>query len=309
MRTTSIGMPTANIAINKSRIKLYNKDESPTYYLKKGQEFQIEIFNPTKGNILAKIYLNSKSISQGGLVLRPGERVFLDRYVDVARKFKFETYTVNNTEEVRKAIEDNGDFKVEFYNERVYCNPPKITWVAPTYDWYTYTTPITYNSGTGIGGTCNTNVYNTTTLGNNTANWTGSGSLSSTSSTFTTTGGVGGEVTMDSFDVSDTLRSSSMDFAPPIPKGRTRLRGALKSKKSKSIETGTVEKGSYSSQKFDTVVKDWETWPFQTVQYKLLPISQKVNTVGDISVKRYCTECGAKTKSSFKFCPTCGNRA
>ena len=71
--------PTANLAINKSRVKLYNKNEKvPTYYLQKGQEFQIELYNPTRDKILAKIHLNGKPIAQGGLVLRPGERVFLD---------------------------------------------------------------------------------------------------------------------------------------------------------------------------------------------------------------------------------------
>ena len=113
-KQTQSGMPTANLAINKSRLKVYGKkSEVPTYYLQKGQEFQIELFNPTKDTILAKISLNGKPIAQGGLVLRPAERVFLDRYIDVARKFKFDTYEVANTKESQKAIEDNGDFKVE----------------------------------------------------------------------------------------------------------------------------------------------------------------------------------------------------
>ena len=41
-------VPTANLAVNRSRIKIYNKQgEMPTYYLQSGQEFQIELFNPT----------------------------------------------------------------------------------------------------------------------------------------------------------------------------------------------------------------------------------------------------------------------
>src|SRR6185369_9879640 len=96
--------PTAQLCINKSRLKVYNKETSPTYYLTNGQEFQIELFNPTTDTILAKIQLNGKYISQGGLVLRPGERVFLERYIDVAKKFLFETYEVANTSEVKQAI-------------------------------------------------------------------------------------------------------------------------------------------------------------------------------------------------------------
>ncbi len=107
MKQTLNGVPTptANLAINKSRLKVYGKkSEVPTYYLNKGQEFQIELFNPTTNNVLAKISLNGKPIAQGGLVLRPGERAFLDRYIDIARKFKFDTYEVADTNEVKQAI-------------------------------------------------------------------------------------------------------------------------------------------------------------------------------------------------------------
>ena len=120
-----VAMPSANLTINKSRLPIYNKNaKMPTYYLTKGQEFQIELFNPTADIILAKIKLNNKSISQGGLVLKPGERVFLERYLDVAKKFLFDTYEVSGGSEAQKAIEQNGDFSVEFYKER---QQPQIT--------------------------------------------------------------------------------------------------------------------------------------------------------------------------------------
>ena len=109
-------VPTANIAVNKSRLKVYkNTGDMPTYYLQKGQEFQIELFNPTTDVILAKIILNGNPISQGGLVLNPGQRVFLDRYLDVAKKFLFDTYEVSNTEEVKKAIEKSRELLCFFY--------------------------------------------------------------------------------------------------------------------------------------------------------------------------------------------------
>jgi hypothetical protein len=54
-----VSTPQAFIAVNKSRIKQYDKSgDTPTYYLQKGQEFQLELFNPTTGTILAKIFLN-----------------------------------------------------------------------------------------------------------------------------------------------------------------------------------------------------------------------------------------------------------
>jgi hypothetical protein len=80
-------------------------------------------------------------------------------------------------------------------------------------------------------------------------------------------------------------------------------------KKSKSIETGRVEQGSYSDQEFKTVDKDFEFFAFHTVEAKLLPVSQKVNTSEDIKVKVYCTGCGAKLHKDHKFCGHCGTKA
>ena len=51
--------PSFNLAINKSRLKNYNVDNITTYYLKDGDEFQLEIFNPLVNNILAKIKINN----------------------------------------------------------------------------------------------------------------------------------------------------------------------------------------------------------------------------------------------------------
>jgi len=260
--------PTAYIAINKSRLKIYGKNSNlPVYYMTKGTQFQIELFNPTKDTIMAKISLNGKPIAQGGLVLKPAQRVFLDRYIDVARKFKFDTYEVSNTSESRKAIEYNGDFKVEFYKEYTPINN------IPYYgDIYLYNSGIPYYGGTvnttnGICGTVNTTL---TTNFNN---------------------------VVGTIDFSRELE---------IRTPNDLRRRSLKSKK--SIETGRVEAGSHSEQTLETVYMNWEYLPFHSIEYKMLPISQKVNTVEDTQVKRYCTNCGSKNKSNFKFCPICGTQ-
>jgi hypothetical protein len=77
-----------NITSNKNRIKQYES----SVYLKDGQQFELEIFNPHQFKVLAKISINGKEISQAGLVIRPGQRIYLERYLDIAKKFKFETY-------------------------------------------------------------------------------------------------------------------------------------------------------------------------------------------------------------------------
>jgi hypothetical protein len=265
---TEVPTPQAFIAVNKSRIKQYNKlNDSPTYYLQKGQEFQLELFNPTTGTILAKIFLNGNAISQGGLVLKPGQRIFLDRYIDVAKKFLFDTYEVSNTNEVKKAIEDNGDFKVEFYKEFVLQFKPNY------FGGNIGTTTITYVNNNLTDGSYNLPVNN------------------------------------DTLGFYDTLYSNT-NLNANI--NLTSFEGPnIRSKKSltRSIETGRVEQGSQSSQKLTTVNMNWEIYPFHTLEYKMLPLSQKINTSEDINIKRYCTNCGAKLSKGHKFCSSCGTKA
>ena len=247
--STVFPVPTANIAVNKARLKVYND----SYYLTKGQEFEIELFNPTTNTLLAKIYLNDKPISQGGLVLRPGQRIFLDRYLDVAKKFLFDTYEVENSDEVKEAIQNNGDFKVEFFKEKT---QPIIV----------QTNYLSFNSnstGGSFGGPTTTTTYNTIGISNPTTT---------------------------------NAMMNTRSLSPRLLK-------------SKSIETGRVEKGSNSSQKLNIVDKEFEYYTTHVVKYKLLPISQKINTSADINIRKYCTNCGAKVGKTHKFCASCGTKA
>lgn len=304
-------VPTANLAVNKSRIKLYNKQgEMPTYYLQNGTEFQIELFNPTTDVVLAKITLNGNPISQGGLVLNPGQRVFLERYLDIAKKFLFDTYEVANTKEVQKAIENNGDFKVEFFRERTpYHNP----FILTTNQRTIYGGPNTLNingilvgNSTGgyvsqtpshINNSFTTNSANSTnTLGVNGMITNTSTLTSGTNALFNQTASNTSSVTMDSLYDSNVTYSQRTE---PIKR----------SKKSLLVETGRVEKGSSSDQKIKTIDKDFEYFSFHTIECKMLPISQKINTAEDINVKVYCTNCGAKLGKGHKFCSSCGTKA
>ena len=109
--------PAAFITVGKQRLK----QNGSVVYLKDGDEFEVEIFNPQQNSVLAKLKINGNYIGGGGVVLRPGQRVFLERYLDEARKFKFETYEVNaKSKEVQEAIKNNGVVEVEFYEENPY---------------------------------------------------------------------------------------------------------------------------------------------------------------------------------------------
>jgi hypothetical protein len=106
--------PAAFITKGRQRVKQY----SETVYLKDGDKFEIELFNPTQKTILAKIKINGDYLSASGLILKPGQRVFLERFIDVDKKLVYSTYEIDGDDtEVEDAIKYNGNVEVEFYNE------------------------------------------------------------------------------------------------------------------------------------------------------------------------------------------------
>jgi hypothetical protein len=106
--------PEAHITKSKNRLRLYS---GTTVYLKDESHFEIELFNPKTVRVLAKISVNGKVISGGGIIVNPGQRVYLERFIDEDRKFKFSTYEVEDTEIAKSAVFFNGNIKVDFYSE------------------------------------------------------------------------------------------------------------------------------------------------------------------------------------------------
>jgi hypothetical protein len=136
--------PTAHITISRNRVKTYGAN----VYLKDKTNFEIELWNPKSIRVLAKIKVNGIYVTGGGIVVNPGQRVYLERFVDVNRKFQFSTYEVEDSKEAKKAIQNNGDVQVDFYSEIVQTNislngVQTITISAPP--------PITYRTGTTGG--------------------------------------------------------------------------------------------------------------------------------------------------------------
>jgi Zn finger protein HypA/HybF involved in hydrogenase expression len=263
--------PCAYITKNKQRIKQFNQN----VYLKDGSEFEIELYNPSRKTVLSKIKINGVFINGGGIILRPGERVFLERYIDVPRKFKFETYTVDSTNETMNAIANNGDVEILFYEEEEVLElklNSYPTW-NPTYINNNLTTPI------------GNNFY--------TSNVNYSSDMSKSSVTL--------DGLNDTLSFSNNLRSNKYES-----KYDQQPRNRSFAKKSKSVETGRVEQGSSSDQSFKTVSKNFNVWTVSTSVWKLLPESQKPIEKSDL-IER-CPKCSTKIKkSSWKFCPECGN--
>lgn len=159
----------AKIAISKNLIKEYKSSNSErTVYLNDGTEFQIYLKNPYQTHLGIKIYVNNQAIGGNMLVLKPGQSFWLDRFLNDNKKFLFSTYDVENTQEMRYAINNNGKVKIEFYHEKE--DTPYFT-TAPlktTFDWTNYN--ITCSSS--ISSNCPRSTYYCSTgdIGNLSAN-------------------------------------------------------------------------------------------------------------------------------------------
>lgn len=135
-------VPTANITVNRNRVKTYGSK----IYLKDGSNYEIELWNPTNTKILASIRIDGKTISEKGIIIKPGERIYLERWIDTPRKFKFSTYEVEDTHEAKEAIKYNGEIVVSFYNESLKLfYPSGYTTITTGKEWqppYYYTQDI-----------------------------------------------------------------------------------------------------------------------------------------------------------------------
>ena len=243
------------IAVNKSLLKEFLVNSQRTVYMDNGSEFQIQILNPYTYSIAASISINGIEMSNQ-LIIKPGQRIWLERYLNEARKFLFETYEVNGeSKQVKNAIKNNGVIEVKFYKEKEQNNIYITSASTPSTSWTYFNNSLDYPT------------YASDNL-----------SLSAPST---------------------QLYSSSTINAVSYSAGAMA--------KSKSIETGRIEKGNYSNQKFQTVYNDFDYWAFTTESIHILPQSTKPVYANDLK-KIYCANCGRKLNQKFKFCPYCGTK-
>lgn len=235
--------------------------KSDKIYLEDNSNFEIEIFNPLQESVLADIRLNGNSISKSGLVIKPGQRLYLDCFVDCGKKFVFQTYQIENSQESIEATESNGLLEVFFYKEQVVSLQNwndrfhKII-IHEYYPRYYYPSP--WWNPYILCGTTNTVSSNHLTLGN----------CGSSGITFTNT---------SSYNSGSLTSGTSQGY----------------SMYNNSIETGRVERGEKSNQKFVDVDMDFEKNYIHHLVYQLLPVSRKPYEANDISKTK-------KIKHKFK---------
>ena len=235
--------------------------KSGKVFLEDKEEFEIEIFNPLTVSILADIKLNGQSISKTGLVVKPGQRVYLDCFIDDKKKFKFSTYEIENSEEALEATANNGVLEVFFYKEDVITlnNWQRrfdriIVEKHYPYNPYPWYNPYTiYGSGGG--------------------------------STFTTNGSsrIWQSNVLGTITTSNAYYSSNNSYTSQVDLPNLNIAGSLSTN---SIETGRVEKGEKSKQKFTEVDMDFEKNYISSTIIQMLPESRKPAEIKQIKTKQ-----------------------
>jgi hypothetical protein len=73
-------------------------------------------------------------------------------------------------------------------------------------------------------------------------------------------------------------------------------------------ETGRIEKGNESTQNFNEVQVEFETFSFHQIIYYLKPTSERSSTITETKVRDYCPNCGYRIRNTrWNFCPKCGD--
>lgn len=218
-------------------------------YLNDKDEFEIELYNPMQDCVLADIKLNGKSISSSGLILKPGQRFYLDCFIDDRKKFIFNTYEVEDSEESIEAIQKNGLLEVFFYKESVVTlNNWKSNFDRIIVErWYPYHTYPTYPTYPGI---------------------------------YYSTSGLNSYSTNTGYNISGTLTNCSSNT---VSLNNNLFSSDLKCQNINNVETGRIEKGSESSQKFVEVDMDFEKNYISSTILQILPESRKPLDTKDLS--------------------------
>ena len=293
-------------------------DELKTYqgndiFLNNGDEFQIRLFNPLTERIGAQVSINGKG-SNHLLVLNPGEDVVVDRFLDEKRRMIFETYQYDdNNQAARNAVANNGIIELKFFKEFFPTVYNSITWnssagvTGPCQSIGTNGNYGTLSNTLGIGG-----VFTSFDASNNNSRIYDSNALYSANlsapldfeSDCVSKACVDGEVNIN-LNI-NTFKNPGVYVCEP-DKSEISTKNLMRSKSAKIKETGRVTKGDKSSQSFQSVDIQFESFPFHTIVYHLKPMSEKNEDLREI--REYCDQCRYRIrKSSYLYCPKCGNK-
>lgn len=295
-------VPSAVITKDRNELKLY---EGNIVYLNNGDNFELRFFNPLSEKIGVEIIFNGIKKGDSYLVLNPGQDIILDRFLDEQRKMLFETYTIDGRNAAAvDAIAQNGIINFNFYKEK------------KSYSNSFGTSRTSGPSGTsglkGITGIKGGKLYSSRIRakspiqesnekiyydGNLFSDWSQDYFFPSTTTTTTST-------TTTTTDI--YYSNNVMDFSGDMVNGTTTSANFV-STPINEIETGRIEMGDISNQELRTVELKFESNPFYSMTYKMIPSSNKPLEITEI--RQYCVSCGYRIrKQSWEYCPKCGEK-
>lgn len=262
-----VDKPVAFITVNKRRIKQFDSN----VYLNDQTEFEIELYNPTNEKVLAEIELNGIKISNAGVEIKPGQRVFLERFIDENRKFKFETYEVSDTKQNQKAIAYNGNVKVYFYKVYKPQQFNNVTWT--NLNNVNYCNTIT----TGSPITFSTNNLNT--------NFTGT---ATSASAYVSGQPWDGTVTCNFSDTLSTTISDTKTITGTVEKGEVSSQNFMQSN----------EKYQYSY----SWISFWKILPMEQKPIQAKDLAKHCTNCGTkikSTTWKFCPGCGSEVEKDF----------
>jgi len=330
------GAPSAIILAKNPRTSSLDELKSyqdNTIYLNNGDEFQIRLFNPLREKIGVQVGING-DLSQGLLVLNPGEDVTLDRFLDDKSKMLYETYTIDgNNQDAVNAAAANGLVNVNFFKEKrvIRPNPVRSRGVKSKSSFGNRTGGITLcgsTTGSFSGKLSSTNINDKWSPILDDADGTIGGNFTTTGSAdyaiLNNVNGMG-NVSPTASGQGETLTSSNNMYfsasfegdvtldgnfsSPGIPIGEKDLSFVSDPAPEVIKETGRIEKGNESAQNLNEVNVEFETFSFYQITYYLKPTSERGSTtVTESRVRDYCPECGYRIRNTrWNFCPKCGD--
>jgi hypothetical protein len=239
-----------------------------TVYIPFGSEYSILLKNLDTRRVIVNVYIDSENMVEGGLVIRPGQEIDLERSIkngnlSQGNKFKFIERT-SSIEKHRGIKLEDGLIRVEYQFEKIQPN------------WY-YNGPITTTWHNNIGN-YNPSIFRGTTISQ------GSGCVSST----TTMGIVQNSAISQpdaTYSSTATLTSASLnDIGITVP-------GSISDQAFATVGWFPTE-----VEKHSIVLKILGETPDNK------PITRAVT----VKNKPKCVTCGKQNKATAKFCTECG---
>ncbi len=268
--------PIARIAVNKSVLPTHQNKDVKIIFMEGNSEFEIEIFNPLTKKIAVDIQVNDVEKNSPLLVVRPGERIWLDCGLKNKKKFLFETYQVDGSKESLDAIKNNGDITIKIYVEKEKSIEDCFDWVLPDIIWpkINPNPPYPWTVYGPIYGNASDNT----------------GSINFCQSNFSSEEG--------GMSVNSLGNTKGVNYSSEIKFEEASI---------DSLETGMISEGRNSDTKFKMVNDEFDTTWSYVFKYKLLPASSK-NFYTSKDLKLTCQGCGKKQKKGDLFCSKCGKK-